>query len=139
MCTTNVRINYGFIFSKSLNSPNLNISWANMWCPDYQNKKPNLRMLNSFKGFHLCMKQVIMWYPDNPLTTIGSLVTHKLWRAVSSPFLCYESGIKLIGYCKVRSFIKGYLFIQFGIMTYDNFCQLMTNFSLIIQPVHFQY
>ena len=24
-------------------------------------------------------------------------------------------------------------------MTYDNFCQLMTNFSLIIQPAHFQY
>ena len=27
-----------FILSKSLNSPNLHISWANMWYPDYQNK-----------------------------------------------------------------------------------------------------
>ena len=36
-----------------------------MWYPDYQNKKINLCMLNSFKGFHLCIKQAIMWYPDN--------------------------------------------------------------------------
>ena len=36
-----------------------------MWYPDYQNKKLNLCMLNSFKGFHLCSKSAIMWYPDN--------------------------------------------------------------------------
>ena len=36
-----------------------------MWYPDYQNKKLNICMLNSFKGFHLCIKQAIMWYPDN--------------------------------------------------------------------------
>ena len=24
-------------------------------------------MINSFKGFHLCIKQAIMWYPDNQL------------------------------------------------------------------------
>ena len=24
-------------------------------------------MLNSFKGFHLCIKQAIMWYRDNQL------------------------------------------------------------------------
>ena len=29
---------------------------ANMWYPDHQNKKLNLYMLNSFKGFHLCIK-----------------------------------------------------------------------------------
>ena len=38
-----------------------------MWYPDYQNKKLNLRMLNSFKGFYLCIKKAIMWYPDNQL------------------------------------------------------------------------
>ena len=67
MCTTNVHINYDFILSKSLNSPNLYINWANMWYPDYQNKKLNLCMLNSFKGFHLCIKWPIMWYLDNQL------------------------------------------------------------------------
>ena len=36
-----------------------------MWYPDYQNNKLNLCMLNSFKGFHLCIKQAIMWCPDN--------------------------------------------------------------------------
>ena len=56
VCTTNVQINYDFILSKSLNSPNLYINWANMWYPDYQNKKLNLCMLNSSKGFHLCIK-----------------------------------------------------------------------------------
>ena len=25
-------------------------------------------MLNSFKGFHLSMKQAVMWYPVNQLT-----------------------------------------------------------------------
>ena len=42
MCTTNVPINYDFILSKSLNSPNLYISRANMWYTDYQNKNLNL-------------------------------------------------------------------------------------------------
>ena len=42
MCTTNVPINYDFILSKSLNSPNLYISRANMWYIDYQNKNLNL-------------------------------------------------------------------------------------------------
>ena len=63
--TTNFHINYDFIFSKSINSPNLCINWANMWYHDYQNKKLKLCMLNSFKGFHLCMKWAIMWYHDN--------------------------------------------------------------------------
>ena len=36
-----------------------------MWHPNYQNKKLNLCMLDSFKGFHLCIKQAIMWCPDN--------------------------------------------------------------------------
>ena len=62
-----VHINYDFILSKSLNSPNLYINWAIMCYPDYQNKKLNLYMLNSFKGFHLCIKWAIMWYPDNQL------------------------------------------------------------------------
>ena len=48
-------INYDFILSKSLNSPNLYINWANMWYADYQNKSLNLCMFNSFKGFHLCI------------------------------------------------------------------------------------
>ena len=56
VCTTNVHINYDFVLSKSLNSPNLYISWANIWYPDYQNRNLNLCMLNSFKGFHLCIK-----------------------------------------------------------------------------------
>ena len=56
-----------FILSRSLNSPNLNINWANMWYPDYQNKKLKLYMLNSFKGFHSCIKWAIMWYLDNVL------------------------------------------------------------------------
>ena len=38
-----------------------------MWYPDYQNKKLNLRMLNSFKGFHLCIKYAIMWNSNNQL------------------------------------------------------------------------
>ena len=38
-----------------------------MWYPDYQNKKLNLRMLNRLKGFHLCIKYAIMWYPNNQL------------------------------------------------------------------------
>ena len=53
--------------SKSLNSPNVYINWANMWHPDYQNKKLNLSMLNSFNYFHLCIKWAIVWYPDNQL------------------------------------------------------------------------
>ena len=64
---TNVHINYDFILSKSLNSPNLYIIWANMWYPDYQNKTLSLRMFNSFKGFHLYIKWAIMWYLDNQL------------------------------------------------------------------------
>ena len=51
VCTTNVHINHGFILSKSLNSPNLYINWANMWYPDNQNKKLNLCLLNKFQGF----------------------------------------------------------------------------------------
>ena len=35
-----------------------------MWYPHYQNKKLNLRMLSSFKGFQLPIKQAIRWYPD---------------------------------------------------------------------------
>ena len=38
-----------------------------MWYPSYQNKKLNLCMLNSFKGFHLRIKQAILWYSDNQL------------------------------------------------------------------------
>ena len=64
---TNVHIINDFILSKSLNSPNLYINWANMWYPDYQNKSVNFCMLNNFKGFHLCIKWAIMWYPDNQL------------------------------------------------------------------------
>ena len=67
VCPTNIHIKYDLILLKSLNSPNLYINWANMWYPDYQNKKLNLCMLNSFKGFHLCIKEAIMWYPDNQL------------------------------------------------------------------------
>ena len=67
VCTTNVYINYGFILSKSLNSPNLYISLGSMWYPDYQNKKLNLCMLNSFKGFYFCFERAIMWYSDNQL------------------------------------------------------------------------
>ena len=63
MCTTNVHINYDFILSRSLNNPNL----LYMWYADYQNKKLNMCMLNSFRGFHLCIKYAIMWYPDNQL------------------------------------------------------------------------
>ena len=67
MCTTNVHINYDITLSKSLNSPNLYINWADMWYPDYQNKKLNICMLNSFKGFHLSIKWAIMRYLDNQL------------------------------------------------------------------------
>ena len=48
VCITNVHIGYDFILSNSLNSPNLYINWATMWYPDYQNKKLNFCMLNSF-------------------------------------------------------------------------------------------
>ena len=67
VCTTNVHISYDFILSKSLNSPNVYINWANMWYPDHQNKKLNLCILNSSKGFYLCIKWAIMWYLDNQL------------------------------------------------------------------------
>ena len=67
VCITNVHINYDFILSRSLISPNLYISWANMRYPDYQNKKLNFCMLNSFKDFHLCIKWAIMWHRDNQL------------------------------------------------------------------------
>ena len=50
---------------KEFNSPNPYINRANMWYPDYQNKKLNLCILNSFKGFHLCIKWAITCYPDN--------------------------------------------------------------------------
>ena len=56
LCTTNVHINYVFILSNNLNSPNLYINWASMWYPDYHNRKLNLCMLNSFEGFHLYIK-----------------------------------------------------------------------------------
>ena len=36
-----------------------------MWYSDYQNKNLNFCTLNSFKGFHLCIKLVIMQYLDN--------------------------------------------------------------------------
>ena len=51
VCTTSFHMNYDFILSKSLYSPNLYINWAIMWYPDYQNKKLNLHMLNCFKVF----------------------------------------------------------------------------------------
>ena len=41
MRTTNVHINYDFILSSNLHSPNLYINWADIWYPDYQNKKLN--------------------------------------------------------------------------------------------------
>ena len=49
--TTIVDINYDFILSKNLNNLNLYTNWSNMWYPNYQNKKLNLYMLSSFKGF----------------------------------------------------------------------------------------
>ena len=58
---------HDFILSKSLNSPNLYINWATVLHTDYQNKKLNWCMLSSFKGFHLCIKWAIIWYPDNQL------------------------------------------------------------------------
>ena len=61
---TNVHINYDFIYSKSLNNPNLYISWDNMWYPDYQNEKLNLCMLSSFEGFHLCIKKHCFQEPN---------------------------------------------------------------------------
>ena len=67
VCTTNDHINYDIILSKSLDSPNPYINWANMWYPDYQNKKLSLCLLIGFKGFHLYIKWAIMWYPDNQL------------------------------------------------------------------------
>ena len=68
MCTTNVHINYDFIFSKGLNNLfYLCINWANMWYPDYRNKKLNFCKLNSFKDFYLCIKWSNMWYLDNQL------------------------------------------------------------------------
>ena len=67
VCATNAHINYDFILSRTLNSPNLYINWADMWYPDYQNKKLNICMLNSFKGFHLSIKWAIMRYLDNQL------------------------------------------------------------------------
>ena len=50
-----VHINYDFILSKSLNSPNLYINWASIWICEFV----NLWMLNSFKCFHLCIKWAI--------------------------------------------------------------------------------
>ena len=64
LCTANLYINYDFILSKSLNSPNPYINWADTRYPDYEKKNLNLCMPNSFKGFHLCIKWAIMWYPD---------------------------------------------------------------------------
>ena len=68
VCTTNVYINYDFILSNSLRSPNLYTNWANMWYPDYQYQKLNLSMLNSFKDFHLSIKWAIMRCLDNQLS-----------------------------------------------------------------------
>ena len=67
--TTNVNINYDFILSKSLNSSNLDVNLANIWYPDYQNKKQSLSMLNSCKGFLLCIKWTMIWYLENELRT----------------------------------------------------------------------
>ena len=55
--TTNLYINFDFIFSKCLNSPNLYINWANMWYTDYQNKTPNLCMFNSSRVFIYASKK----------------------------------------------------------------------------------
>ena len=45
----------------------INLGWLCNLRFDYQNKKLNLRMLHSFKGFHLCIKGTIMWYHDYQL------------------------------------------------------------------------
>ena len=55
--TTNLYINFDFIFSKCLNSPNLYINWTNMWYTDYQNKTPNLCMFNSSRVFIYASKK----------------------------------------------------------------------------------
>ena len=45
---------------KEFSSPNLYINWANiMWYPINENKKLDLRMLNSVKGFNLCIKYAV--------------------------------------------------------------------------------
>ena len=60
VCTSNFHINYDFILSKSLNSPNLYINWANMWHSEYQNKKFSLFM--QFQGFSFKHQISLMWY-----------------------------------------------------------------------------
>ena len=58
---------FSFHSPKEFSSPNLYISWANMWCPDYQNKKRSLGILSSFKVSHLCIKWAIMCCPDSQI------------------------------------------------------------------------
>ena len=93
LCTTNVHINYDFILPKSLNSPNLYISSANTWYPDYQNKKLNWCMLISFKGFHLCIKWAIMWYLDNQLRK--KLNLRMLLQAIKTSFARIKQEYKI--------------------------------------------
>ena len=85
MCTTNVHINYDFILSKSLNSPNLYFNWGNMWYSDYQNKKLSLCMFNSFKGFHSWIKWAIMSYPKvfSNKTSIYCIIRQQQFKKIS--------------------------------------------------------
>ena len=56
VCTRNIHKNY-ISFSQSLNSPNLYINWANMRCPDCQNKKLNSRVFIYASNKPLCGTQ----------------------------------------------------------------------------------
>ena len=67
MCITNGHVNYDFILSKCLNSPDLYINCANMWYLIIKIKNSFCACSISFKGFHLCIKRAIMWYSDNEL------------------------------------------------------------------------
>ena len=66
-CNTSRHISYDFIFSKSLNRPVYTLIKVTCGTLIIKIKKLNLCLLHGFKGFHLCIKWVMMWYTDNQL------------------------------------------------------------------------
>ena len=81
VCTRNVDINYDFIFSKSLNSLNIYINWANMCYPDYQNKKLNCAWS--------IVSRVFIYASNEPLC--GTLIVNLGKNSICA---CYSKQIK---------------------------------------------
>ena len=92
---TNFHINYDFLLSKSLNSPNLCIKWATLWWSDCQNKK---------KSICVCwiVTRVCIYVPNEP--SCGILIAK----------------IKKLNLCMLNSVSGFYLCIKWAILWYPD-------------------